>query len=106
MTRAGGPTEDPALPDPITVFLKRLPGTEDLPLPARMTGEAAGFDLRAAVPAAVTIGPGEVRIVPCGFAMALPRGYEAQVRPRSGLAGRLGVTLVNAPGTIDSDYRG
>ena len=92
--------------DPITVFLKRLPGTEDLPLPARMTPEAAGFDLRAAVAAPVAIAPGEIRVVPCGFAMAVPRGYEAQVRPRSGLASRHGVTLVNSPGTIDSDYRG
>ena len=92
--------------DPITVFLKRLPGTEDLPLPARMTPEAAGVDLRAAVAAPVAIAPGEIRVVPCGFAMAVPRGYEAQVRPRSGLASRHGVTLVNSPGTIDSDYRG
>ena len=94
------------MPEPITVFLKRLPGAEDLPLPARMTAEAAGFDLRAAVPAPVAIAPGEVRVVPCGFAMAVPRGHEAQVRPRSGLASRHGVTPVNAPGTIDSDYRG
>lgn len=92
--------------DTITVLLKRLPGTEDLPLPVRMTAEAAGMDLRAAVPAPVVLAPGDIRVVPCGFAMAVPRGYEAQVRPRSGLAARHGVTLVNSPGTIDSDYRG
>jgi dUTP pyrophosphatase len=92
--------------DPVTVLLKRLPGTEDLLPPARMTAEAAGFDLRAAVPAPVVLAPGDVRVIPCGFAMAIPAGYEAQVRPRSGLAARHGVTLVNSPGTIDSDYRG
>ena len=90
----------------ITVRVKRLPGGEGLPLPARMTQHAAGFDLAAAVPQAVTLQPGEIRLVPCGFAMALPPGYEAQVRPRSGLASRHGVTLVNSPGTVDADYRG
>lgn len=90
----------------ITVFLKRLPGGEDLPLPVRMTEEAAGVDLRAAVLQPVTMDSGEIAVVPCGFAMAIPKGYEAQVRPRSGLASRHGVTLVNSPGTIDSDYRG
>ena len=91
---------------PITVKIKRLPGSEGLPLPARMTEHAAGFDLTAAVPQAVTIPPGDICLVPCGFAMALPPGYEAQVRPRSGLSSRHGVTLVNSPGTIDADYRG
>lgn len=71
-----------------------------------MTGGAAGFDLAAAVSDPVTLRPGDIRIVPCGFAMALPKGYEAQVRPRSGLASRNGITLVNSPGTIDADYRG
>jgi len=94
------------LPDTITVLLKRLPGADDLPLPVRMTDDSAGFDLRAAVPQPVTIPSGEIRVVPCGFAMAVPRGYEAQVRPRSGLASRHGITLVNSPGTIDADYRG
>jgi dUTP pyrophosphatase len=94
------------LADTISVLLKRLPGTEDLPLPVRMTAEAAGFDLRAAVAGAVTLAPGDIRVIPCGFAMAVPRGYEAQVRPRSGLAAKHGITLVNSPGTIDSDYRG
>jgi dUTP pyrophosphatase len=71
-----------------------------------MTAQAAGFDLAAAVGAPVTLRPGDILLVPCGFAMALPPGYEAQVRPRSGMASRHGVTLVNTPGTIDSDYRG
>ena len=92
--------------DVITVKIKRTAGCGDLPLPVRMTAEAAGFDLPAALAAAVTLAPGEIRVVPCGFSMAIPPGYEAQVRPRSGLASRHGVTLVNSPGTIDSDYRG
>ena len=71
-----------------------------------MTEHAAGFDLAAAVEAPVKLSPGEIRLIPCGFAMAVPHGYEAQVRPRSGLASRHGITMVNAPGTIDSDYRG
>lgn len=71
-----------------------------------MTEHAAGFDLSAAVESAVPIAPGEIRLIPCGFAMAVPVGYEAQVRPRSGLSSRHGVTMINAPGTIDSDYRG
>lgn len=71
-----------------------------------MTAEAAGFDLPAAVAGPVTLKPGDIRVVPCGFAMSLPAGYEAQVRPRSGLASRHGVSLVNSPGTIDADYRG
>ena len=92
--------------DEITVQLKRLPGAELLPLPTRMTAQAAGFDLPAAVAGPTVIEPGEIRVVPCGFAIAVPPGYEAQVRPRSGLASLHGVTLVNTPGTIDSDYRG
>src|SRR5437588_12318654 len=91
---------------PITVQIKRLADSEGLPLPVRMTARAAGFDLAAAVPGPVTLEPGEIRLIPCGFALALPAGYEAQVRPRSGLASRHGITLVNAPGTIDADYRG
>lgn len=91
---------------PITIQIKRLPNGSDLPLPAKMTANSAGFDLAAAVSSPVTIAPGEIRLVPCGFAMALPPGYEAQVRPRSGLASKHGITMVNAPGTIDADYRG
>lgn len=89
---------------PITVKIKRL--AADLPLPAKMTAHAAGFDLLAAVEGPVEIAPGDVRLIPCGFAMELPPGYEADVRPRSGLAAKHGVTLVNSPGTIDADYRG
>ena len=91
---------------PITVKIKRAPGAEDVPLPIRMTAESAGFDLPAAVTQPVTLAPGERRLIPCGFHMALPPGYEAQVRPRSGLASKHGITLVNSPGTIDADYRG
>ena len=94
------------MPRPIIVKIKRLGRSEGLPLPVKMTEHAAGFDLHAAVEQPVTLGPGDIRLVPCGFAMALPAGYEAQVRPRSGLASRHGVTLVNSPGTIDCDYRG
>ena len=91
---------------PITVKLKRLASGQGLSLPTRMTEESAGFDLPAAVEQSVTIEPGDIRLIPCGFAMAIPQGYEAQIRPRSGLATRNGITLVNTPGTIDSDYRG
>jgi dUTP pyrophosphatase len=91
---------------PITVKLKRLPGGTGLPLPNRMTEEAAGFDIPAAVAGPTVLDPGEIRLIPCGFAMAIPKGYEAQVRPRSGLASKHGITMINTPGTIDSDYRG
>ncbi len=92
--------------NPITVKIKRVPGAQDLPVPVKMTGQAAGFDLAAAVAEPVVLQPGEIRLIPCGFCMALPPGYEAQVRPRSGLSSKHGITLVNTPGTIDSDYRG
>jgi dUTP pyrophosphatase len=97
---------DGALSRPITIKIKRLAGGEGMPLPAFATEHAAGADLHAAVAAAVTIAPGEICLIPCGFAMAIPPGYEAQVRPRSGLSSKHGVTLVNTPGTIDADYRG
>ena len=71
-----------------------------------MTAQSAGFDLPAAVDSPLTIAVGEIRLIPCGFAMALPPGYEAQVRPRSGLASKHGITMINTPGTIDADYRG
>jgi dUTP pyrophosphatase len=71
-----------------------------------MTEHAAGFDIAAAVPAKLTLKPGDIRLIPCGFAMAVPHGYEAQMRPRSGLSTKHGITMINAPGTIDSDYRG
>ena len=91
---------------PITVKVKRLSGGEGLPLPTRMTEHSAGFDLAAAVGGPTTLAPGEIRLIPCGFAMAVPEGHEAQVRPRSGLASKHGITMINTPGTIDSDYRG
>lgn len=85
-----------------------LPHAAGLPLPAYQTADAAGFDLLAAVPAGapVTIAPGEREVIPTGIAVALPPGHEGQVRPRLGLALRHGVTVLNAPGTIDADYRG
>jgi dUTP pyrophosphatase len=92
----------------VTVRVKRLPHGEGLPLPAYQSAHAAGLDVVAAVPedAAVTLEPGERALIPTGFALEVPIGYEAQVRPRSGLAIKHGVTLLNSPGTIDSDYRG
>src|SRR5205814_4763307 len=101
VSSGGGP-----LPRPITVKVRRADGAGGLPLPVRMTEHAAGFDLPAAVASGVKIKPGEIRLIPCGFSMAVPHGYEAQVRPRSGLASKHGITMINAPGTIDSDYRG
>lgn len=90
----------------IRVLITRRPDCADLPLPAYQTDGAAGMDLAAAVDAPVTILPGDRRLVPCGMFIALPEGYEAQVRPRSGLALKHGVTMVNTPGTVDADYRG
>ncbi|HVN00465.1 MAG TPA: dUTP diphosphatase [Caulobacteraceae bacterium] len=90
------------------IAVKRLPHADGLPLPAYETAHAAGMDLRAAVPedAPVTLHPGDRRAVPTGLAMAIPPGFEGQVRPRSGLALRSGVTCLNSPGTVDADYRG
>jgi dUTP pyrophosphatase len=90
----------------VQICVRRLPGTEDLPLPSYMTRQAAGMDLFAAVKEQTTILPGERKLIPTGVAAAIPAGYEAEIRPRSGLALKQGVTLVNAPGTIDADYRG
>ena len=92
----------------LTVPVRRLPHGAGLPLPSYASGGAAGLDLSAAIGegAIVELPPGGRTLVPTGIAIALPAGYEAQVRPRSGLAVRHGVTVVNAPGTIDSDYRG
>lgn len=90
----------------VRVPVVREPGCEDLPLPEYATPHSAGVDLRAAVPEEVILGPGERRLIPTGLRMALPDGYEAQVRPRSGLAARHGIGMVNSPGTIDADYRG
>lgn len=92
----------------LRIPLLRLPHAEGLPLPAPQTEGAAGLDLMAALPenAAITVEKCERALVPTGFALQLPEGYEAQVRPRSGLAAKHGVTVLNAPGTIDADYRG
>jgi dUTP pyrophosphatase len=90
----------------VKVEIKRLPDAADLPLPAYQTAHAAGMDLCAAVTADVILVPGARAIIPTGYCIALPPGYEAQVRPRSGLAAKNGVTVLNSPGTIDADYRG
>ncbi|MDX1493083.1 MAG: dUTP diphosphatase [Longimicrobiales bacterium] len=88
-----------------TVRFRRLPSNPDLPLPARATEHAAGYDIRSAEDD-VTLEPGEIRLVGTGLVMELPEGVECQVRPRSGLALKHGITLHNSPGTIDPDYRG
>lgn len=90
----------------LSVAIKRLDHAADLALPAYATSDSAGMDLLAAVAAPVTLQPGERRLIPTGIAIALPAGTEAQVRPRSGLALKHGITVLNAPGTIDADYRG
>jgi dUTP pyrophosphatase len=93
--------------EPIPVEVVRLRAARDpLPLPRYMSAEAAGMDLLADIEGELTLAAGERRLVPTGLAIALPSGFEAQVRPRSGLAARHGVTLLNSPGTIDADYRG
>jgi dUTP pyrophosphatase len=90
----------------VPVRVRRLPHNSDLPLPAYATDGAAGMDLLAAVVEPVTIEPGQRALIPTGLAIALPSGYELQIRPRSGLALRNGIVLPNSPGTIDEDYRG
>ena len=90
----------------ISVAITRLSGSEDLPLPDYMTDHAAGMDLVAAVENDLVLSPGQRALVPTGIAIALPQGFEAQIQPRSGLALKNGITLVNTPGTIDADYRG
>ncbi len=90
----------------ITTRITVFPHGEGLPLPAYATSHSAGLDLPAAIDAPMTLRPMERALVPCGFAMALPEGFEAQVRPRSGLAAKNGITVLNSPGTIDADYRG
>ena len=94
--------------EPIAIPIMRLPHGEDLPLPAYHSAHAAGLDLLAAVPndEPLTMAPGARALIPTGIAIALPEGCEAQVRPRSGLAVRHGVTVLNSPGTVDADYRG
>ncbi|MFN7916446.1 MAG: dUTP diphosphatase [Vicinamibacterales bacterium] len=89
---------------PLVIPIQKL--SDIATLPEYATTGAAGMDLAAAITEPMTIAPGAFTLVPCGFAIALPHGFEAQVRPRSGLAARHGVTVLNAPGTIDADYRG
>lgn len=93
---------------PIVVDVRQLPHGEGLPLPAYQSSDAAGLDLLAAVPEdkPVALAPGAYAMIPTGLVIALPSGFEAQVRPRSGLAAKYGVTVLNSPGTVDADYRG
>jgi len=90
----------------IRIAIQKLAGCEDISLPQYMTEHSAGMDIYAAVEKDETILPGQRKMIPTGIAIALPVGYEAEIRPRSGLAVKNGVTLVNSPGTIDADYRG
>ena len=88
------------------IIFKQLPNAKGLPLPRYESASAAGMDIRAAVDASVKLKPGERMLIPTGLQMSLPHGFEAQIRPRSGLALRNGITMLNSPGTIDADYRG
>ncbi|GLQ19939.1 dUTP diphosphatase [Algimonas porphyrae] len=90
----------------VAIEIKRLPHMDGIDLPHFETEQAAGADLRAAITDNIILAPGERKLIPTGFCMALPAGYEAQVRPRSGLALKHGITVLNSPGTIDADYRG
>jgi dUTP pyrophosphatase len=90
----------------IKIYIQRLAGNEDIPLPQYMTAQSAGMDIFAAVSEEEIISPGQRKKIPTGIAVALPEGYEAQIRPRSGLALNDGLTLLNSPSTIDADYRG
>jgi dUTP pyrophosphatase len=90
----------------ITVPITVLAGNDDLALPRYQTAQSAAMDLHAAIAEPLTIEPGRIALVGCGFTLAVPAGFEAQVRPRSGLASRAGITVINSPGTIDADYRG
>lgn len=90
----------------IDIYFKKLPHAQDLPLPSYESGFAAGMDIRAALGEPIELKPGKRMLVPTGLKMALPEGYEAQIRPRSGLAWCNGITMLNTPGTIDADYRG
>jgi dUTP pyrophosphatase len=92
--------------DRVVLNIKRLDNNQDLPLPSYQSDSSSGLDIRAAVHKAITLKPGEIKLIPTGLSISLPKGYEAQIRPRSGLALRHGLGLVNSPGTIDADYRG
>jgi len=90
----------------VEIHFTRREGTDDVPLPRYMSEHASGMDVCAAVEAPVELAPGQIALIPTGLTIAIPVGYEVQVRPRSGLSLKHGITVVNAPGTIDSDYRG
>lgn len=92
--------------EPIEIYFKRLEHSDGLPMPAYQTSESAGMDIYSANREPIELLPGKRILVPTGFKMAMPKGYEAQIRPRSGLAYKHGITMLNSPGTIDSDYRG
>jgi len=94
-------------PSPSIDFLRLDPdNNQDIPLPRYMTAQSSGMDICAVLNDDLVLAPGRISLVPTGFAMALPDGFEAQIRPRSGLAVKHGITIINAPGTIDADYRG
>jgi dUTP pyrophosphatase len=90
----------------VTLKIKRSDNNQDLPLPAYETDGSSGLDIRALVDEPVILEPGDIRLIPTGFSVSIPPGYEGQIRPRSGLALKHGIGMVNSPGTIDSDYRG
>ena len=91
----------------LTIKFRRLDASRmDIPLPRYMTEDAAGMDVCAGISTDVTLMPGQISLIPTGFAIAIPKGYEAQIRPRSGLAVKHGIGIINSPGTIDADYRG
>ena len=94
------------MPEQLKIKIKKIFGAEDLPLPSYQTEHSAGMDLLAAVDGELVVPSGKWALVPTGISIELPVGYEAQVRPRSGLAAKHGISLVNAPGTVDADYRG
>jgi dUTP pyrophosphatase len=92
--------------DTVLVKIRRLKNNEDIPLPSYASEGSSGLDLRASIKESVVLKPGEIKLIPTGIALSIPQGYEAQIRPRSGLAFHHGIGMVNSPGTIDSDYRG
>ncbi len=92
--------------DKLAVKIKRLEDSNDMPLPSYGSEGSSGMDIRASVKEPVVLKPGEIRLIPTGLTVSIPRGYEGQIRPRSGLALKYGIGIVNSPGTIDSDYRG
>jgi dUTP pyrophosphatase len=92
--------------DKLAVKVKRLEDSDDMPLPSYGSEGSSGMDIRASVREATVLKPGEIRLIPTGLTVSIPRGYEGQIRPRSGLALKYGIGIINSPGTIDSDYRG